>query len=273
MRRALLQVGRRAFGTGVGNANFRQRLKTRQPLYGLYASYCVPDIVEMYAHHCGLDWLWLDMEHTAASLETMQRMLVAASGSGCAALVRAPWNDHVWIKRILDMGPDGIILPMVNTKAEAEAAVRACFFPPHGARSVGVTRGMGYGATMARHLATAHEELVVVCQVETGQAVDNAEQLAAVDRVDAFLIGPFDLSGSLGHLADIGHPTVQAAIRHVIEVCTRAGKPVGILAKDPADTRQWVGRGMSLVATGVDCVIFGNAVRQWVRDCREPPAS
>ena len=113
------------------HTSFKQRLAARDRLLGLYVTYAYPGPVELYARHCGFDWLWLDLEHAATGLETMQTLLQAMNGSGCASLVRVPWNDHVWIKRVLDIGPDGIVLPMVSLCSVPSVCARRTSGPQH----------------------------------------------------------------------------------------------------------------------------------------------
>jgi len=252
--------------------SFKQRLLKGDALFGIYISFSVPSLVEMFSQ-CGFDWLWLDFEHAGTSLETMQTMLASMNGSGCASLVRLPWNDIVWIKRVLDLGPDGIIIPMVNSRKDIQSAIQACRYPPEGVRGVGAGRASGYGLNLKEYLATANRKLVVVCQVETAEAVANIEDMVQEEGVDAFLIGPWDLSGSLGHLGDLEHPSVQEAIDKVVSACAKANKPLGIQAGNPAKTHHYMAKGMTLMATGADCALLGAAVKKHVADCRACPAS
>lgn len=215
-----------------------------------------PGVAEIVAD-AGFDWLWIDMEHGALDLLTVENILRARGP--CAGIVRAPDNDPVWIKRILDTGCDGVILPHVSSAAAARAAVEAAYYPPRGTRSFGVSRAHGYGPRLQEYVRTAAEETVVIVQIEDGAAVAAIDEILATDGVDAVVIGPFDLSGSLGHLGEITHPDVVAAIARVAEAGRARGVPVGIFAGSPELARDYLARGFSPVAVGVDAMLLAQA--------------
>jgi 2-keto-3-deoxy-L-rhamnonate aldolase RhmA len=202
----------------------------------------------------GFDWLWIDMEHGPLDLLTVESIL-RAKGS-CAGIVRAPSNDPVWIKRILDTGCDGILLPHVSSAAEARAAVTAAYYPPKGRRSFGVARAHAYGPRLNEYMTSSLEETTVMIQIEDAKAVAAIDEILAVDGVDAAVIGPFDLSGSLGHLGEISHPEVVAAIDRIAAAGKQHGVPVGIFAANADLARGFLAKGLSPVAVGVDAMLL-----------------
>lgn len=240
-------------------ASFRTRLRAGEPLVGSIVTMPLAGIAEIVAD-AGFDWLWIDMEHGPLDLLHVEAMLRAKGGA--AAIVRAPDNDPVWIKRILDTGADGVLLPHVDSAAEARAAVEAAFYPPRGKRSFGVSRAHGYGPRMNEYLESSPDETTVMIQIESAAAVRDIDAILTTDGVDAAVIGPFDLSGSLGHLGDITHPEVQGAIDAVLAAAKRHRVPVGIFCGSAELARGYLGRGFSPIAVGVDSMLLAAAARE-----------
>lgn len=245
----------------------KRRLADLEPVYGTIVTFSSPPLAELLSQ-CGFDFLWLDLEHSGMPLETAHHMLAAMNGSGCEGIVRVPKNDAAWIKRVLDLGPSGVIVPMVNSGEEAENAVRACLYPPAGIRGAGASRAQAYGLRFQEYVERANDDLIIVLQVEHIDAVNAIEEIAAVERVDVIFVGPFDLSGSLGRLGDTTHPEVLEAIDRVVEACRAADKRLGILAKDGADARHWRDRGFNYLPITFDGMIIGNAMKQAVEEAK-----
>jgi 2-keto-3-deoxy-L-rhamnonate aldolase RhmA len=233
--------------------SFRSRLRRGERLLGSIVTLPTAAAAEIVAG-AGFDWLWIDMEHGPLDLLTVEAMLRAKGP--CAGIVRAPSNDPVWIKRILDTGCDGILLPHVASAAEARAAVTAAYYPPKGRRSFGVARAHSYGPRLHEYMRSSAEETTVMVQVEDAAAVAAIDEILATDGVDAAVIGPFDLSGSLGHLGEISHPDVVAAIDRVAASGRKHGVPVGIFAANADLARDYLSRGLSPVAVGVDAMLL-----------------
>ena len=239
--------------------SFRTRLRAGEPLVGSIVTMPLAGIAEIVAD-AGFDWLWIDMEHGPLDLLHVEAMLRAKGGA--AAIVRAPANDPVWIKRILDTGADGVLLPHVDSAAEARAAVAAAFYPPRGQRSFGVSRAHGYGPRMNEYLESSPDETTVMIQIESAAAVRDIDAILTTDGVDAAVIGPFDLSGSLGHLGEITHPEVQGAIDSVLAAGKKHGVPVGIFCGSAELARGYLARGFSPIAVGVDSMLLAAAARE-----------
>ena len=196
----------------------------------------------------GYDVIVPDMEHAPYSLTTLVSVLQAVESSGCFTMVRAPWNDIVSIKQILDCGADGIHIPYVNTREEAEYAVRACKYPLQGMRGVATSqRATCFGMQKMSYLNRANRDIVVMLAIETPDAVDNIEAIASVPGVDGIFIGPSDLSTSMGYLADPAQPEVQEAIRKVESCAKKHGKFLATVSSGGNDMRQKFGKGYSLL--------------------------
>lgn len=249
---------------------FKTRLAQSAPLYGVIVTMSLPSVGEMLAE-CGFDWLWIDMEHAPLSLREVKAIAQATSRS-CSSLVRIPINSEEWIKRVLDLGVDGIIVPHVNTVQEAQRVVDASYFPPKGHRSVGVTRASKYGMD-SNYKHEANEKRAVFVQIEHKDGVKNAEAIVSLPGIDGIIIGPSDLSGSYGKLGQIHDPEVVAAIERVLEICKQYKKPIGIFAKDADTAKQYLARGFQLVATGIDVFYLCTAAKATVDSLRSADSS
>src|SRR5512139_3165505 len=207
------------------NLSFRQRLKDREALVGTIVSLGSPEVAEVLSA-AGFDWLFIDAEHSPLDALAIQRILHGAGSTPC--LVRLARGDEVSIKKALDVGAAGIIAPMVNSAGQAAQVVRWAKYAPLGTRGVGVGRAHGYGFKFQEYVSTANDETVVVVQAEHIDAVNSIEAIVQVPGVDAVLIGPYDLSASLGRLGEVTHPDVVSAVERVTQTCRAANMPLGI---------------------------------------------
>ena len=207
-----------------------------------------PAIVEI-ARLAGFDWLWIDAEHGSFN-EISASVACAVAAGGPPAFVRLPDRSATAIKRFLDTGCDGIILPQVSTLAEVNEIARAALYPPRGERSIGLARAQGYGTKFAEYLSNKSYGIIV--QIETVVGVGNALAIAEHEAVDAVIIGPYDLSGSFGIPGQIDSPQVTDAIASVLEVCKKAGKPCGIFSATAEKARTYLGMSFDLIAIGID---------------------
>jgi 4-hydroxy-2-oxoheptanedioate aldolase len=230
---------------------FKRSMKAGKAQIGLWSSLSSHYSVEVIAGS-GFDWLLIDTEHSPNDLENVVTQLQAASAYPTTAVVRPAWNDMVLIKRFLDVGVQTLLIPYIQTAQEAADAVAYTRYPPRGVRGVaGTTRATRFGR-IKDYFKRADEELCVLLQVETRQALDNLEAIAGTDGVDGVFIGPFDLSAGLGHLGDVPHPEVQIAIDDAIRRIRKAGKAAGILAPVEADAHRYLDQGCLFVAVGAD---------------------
>lgn len=210
---------------------------------------------------CGFDWMLIDMEHTAVELTIVQAMLQAAAPYPTHAAVRPGWNDAVEIKRLLDIGAQTLLIPYVQNATEAQSAVAAVRYPPQGLRGVAsMTRASRYGMVEG-YTARANDEICLLVQAETAEALRNIEEIAAVDGVDGIFIGPSDLAASMGHPGKPAHPDVKAAILDAIRRIAAAGKRAGILSLDQAFLKEAVAAGTTFTAVDVDAAILLRGAR------------
>ena len=241
------------------NRGFRERLRGGETLYGTLLSLPSAAIAELLAA-AGFDWLFIDTEHGAIGTSALLSILQAVDRD-LACIVRLPALDGGAVKQALDLGAHGIIVPQVETDAQAAEAVRLARYAPDGERGMGLARAHGYGFSFAEYLASANDEIAVVVQAEHARAVENIERIVAVEGLDAVFLGPYDLSASLGYPGDIGHPTVVEAIDRVTQACQAAGMPLGYFGIDANAVGPYVERGYTLICAGIDCLLLGQSAK------------
>lgn len=230
-----------------------------RPAAGMFVSSGDPSTTEICAS-AGLDYLLLDGEHAPLGLETVQSQLRAMAGYPVVPVVRVPALDTVLVKQFLDLGAQSLVIPMVDSAADAEAAVRAMHYPPHGVRGVG--SALARSARWNRipdYLNRAADLVTLVVQVESAAAVGNAGQIAAVEGVDGIFIGPSDLAASMGLLGQQDHPDVVAAVKTVIAQVKAAGKFVGVNAFAADRARDYAAAGADFVNVGADVALLARA--------------
>lgn len=233
--------------------SIRQRVRDGEPVVGSWVSLSDPAVAEMTAS-LGFDFALVDMEHTPASFETVTEMAraVDAAASDTATVVRVPWNDQVDLKRVLDLGVEGVMVPMVESAAEAREFVAGTQYPPAGVRGVAAARATDYGLSFGEYVEQANDELLAIAQIETVTGVENVEEIAAVDGLDALFVGPADLSASLGVFRDFESDAFRDAVQRVLSAAEEAGIPVATLATTPDMVETWVNRGFDFLIAGID---------------------
>lgn len=245
------------------SAPFRERLRRGDRLVGTLLSLPSPELAEI-ASGAGFDWLFVDMEHGALGIRDLLA-IVQAVREPCAPVVRVPELSELWIKKVLDAGAAGLIVPRINSADEAARAVHWAKFPPEGGRSVGFSRANRYGTRFQENVETANAETVVVAQVEHVDGVKAIEAILAVHGIDAVFIGPYDLSASLGKPGRIQDPDVKEAIETIRAACARARMPLGIFSVGSAGALQALENGYTLVCAGVDSGLYADAAAGLVR--------
>lgn len=241
---------------------FKRGLAAGEVQLGLWSMLAAPLAMEA-ASHVGFDFLVLDMEHQPADLPQIVQLMQAVGCGAASAIVRPIWNDVVQVKRVLDAGAQTLLMPFVQDRAEAERAVAATRYPAAGVRGVaGGQRANRFGL-VADYAARAHEEICVICQIETPTALANLEEIAAVEGVDALFVGPADLSAAMGLLGQSGHPAVLAAMADAVARAHRAGKPIGVIGGGAgADiARRNVEMGFDFVAVASDQSLLVEAMQ------------
>jgi 2-dehydro-3-deoxyglucarate aldolase len=239
--------------------SFRQCLRSRELLVGSMLTLADPAAAEILAD-VGCDWLFVDGEHGPYDSQTLLGVLRAASHK-TACVVRVPAVDEASIKRVLDLGAAGVIVPMVNTPEQAADVVQFARYAPLGSRGVGLARAHGYGLRFREYVASANDEVAVIVQAEHRLAVENIEAIVKVPGIDAIQLGPYDLAASMGKMGQIDDPAVVAAIDHVITTSLAAGIPVGHFAVTPEAAEPYIARGCTLITAGVDTLLLAGAAK------------
>ncbi len=239
---------------------FRRDVLARKRLIGCWCSLGSPVTAEILGL-AGFDWLVLDGEHALNDVLSLVPQLMALKDSRSAPVVRPPWNDAVIIKRLLDAGFYNFLVPFIASADDARHAVSAVRYPPAGIRGVSVAhRGNRFGA-ITDYIQRVNDHICVIGQIENRAGLEAVDDICAVDGMDALFIGPSDLAAGLGHLGNVLHPEVQAAIAHILNRCAANGKAAGILAPVEADARRYLEMGATLVAVGSDLGLYKSATQ------------
>lgn len=234
-------------------SSLKEKLKRRELAIGSWITIGHPTVAELMSR-CGFDWLAIDMEHSPLSVGECQELIRTIDLCGVPVLVRVGANDPLLIKRAMDAGAHGVIVPMVNSARQAQEAVESVHYPPAGQRGVGLARAQGYGRSFEAYQRWVEENAVVVVQIEHRQAVENVDEICAVKGVDAVIVGPYDLSGSLGKPGDLKDPAVVSAMHKVHTALIAKGIPSGVhvVSSDEALLAEKVRQGYTFIAYGVD---------------------
>ncbi len=247
----------------------KSRIQAGEPCLGIWIQSGSPVLAEMAARH-GFDVVLIDLEHGGGDIEDLGHMLRAVQTTEATAMVRAPGKDPFLLNRILDLGAEALLVPMVQDGAEAAAVVAACRYPPAGKRGYAwpVVRASGYGAAADR-FSRANADLLLAVQIESAQAVDNARAIAATEGVDMVFVGPFDLAGSLGHPQESGHPEVVARIREAEAAARAANKPLGTVPRSDTGAAGLLGKGYAFVVPTSDLFLLQEGMRRTLAGFRE----
>lgn len=233
---------------------FKERLLKGEKLIGFEVDFAEPCISEMVAA-CGFDFIWVDTEHQAQDYETVLNQIIACKAGGAASIVRVPQNEPFLAKRVLEMGPDGIIFPNVNSAAELQKAMDACLYPPLGKRGFGPKRACGYGRIdLMEYIKEAPDAMCRFAQLESKDAIDDLDNMLKIKGCDGFIVGPCDLSGSIGLLNETKHPEVVKLMKTAIRKCNDAGRPIGVAAAygGKEDVQFWFDLGFQFLSAGTD---------------------
>lgn len=252
-------------------AKIRQLLKEDRPAIGSWINSASPVVAELMAS-TGFDFLTVDVEHSAVDLVQTQALFQAikSGNPNCAALVRLAGNSYADTKRYLDAGAAGVIAPLINTADQARELVRSVKYPPQGMRGVGFCRANGYGMHLKESVASANDETFVCVQIEHIEAVRNIDEILRVTGIDAVIIGPYDLSASLGLTAQFDHPEMVAAVDAIGDACKRHGVIAGIhvVQPDVADAVRRYKEGYRFIAYSLDITMLMNACMHGLSEIR-----
>jgi 4-hydroxy-2-oxoheptanedioate aldolase len=247
----------------------KQKLRSGGTVLGAWVSLTDPAATEILGR-TGFDFLMFDTEHCPWNLESVQASMMALNGTDTVPIVRVPWNDHVRIKQMLDLGVEGIMAPMVNSVAECQAFIAACKYPPAGRRGMGPRRASNYYRNIQDYLAVANEAIFCMPQIEHIDTVDVLDEFFAVPGVDAVAIGPNDLSGTVGLLRQLDHPTVRGALDKIIAAGARHNIPVFLGINTPAAAqRDLVARGVRVLTVTSDLELMAAGSRTALQATRD----
>lgn len=237
--------------------NLKERLKERELTIGSWITIGHTAVAEIMAH-AGYDWLTVDMEHSAITLDIAQDLIRVIELCGVVPLVRVGDNDPILIKRVMDAGAQGVIVPMVNSRDDAERAVASVQYPPKGFRGVGLARAQKYGTGFEGYKNWNDQESIVIVQIEHIKAVENLESILSVPGVDGFIIGPYDLSGSLGVPGQFEHPKVISALARVKDVSKELNALSGfhVIPPETEVLREKVREGYKFIAYSLDSLML-----------------
>jgi 2-dehydro-3-deoxyglucarate aldolase len=250
--------------------NLKQKLKNNQLTLGSWIMMGNAMSIEVMAL-AGFDWLVIDIEHTSIDLETVQLLVTTIQANGMKALVRVSKNEEVVIKRVLDIGADGIVVPMVCSKEDALQAVEYAKYPPVGKRGVGLYRATKYGTTFEEYKKWVDEELVIIAQIEHIDAVKNIDDILSVEGIDGTIIGPYDLSGSMGHPGEFERDDVKVAVETVLQRCKQAKIPSGfhVVDTNPVKLQEKIAQGCTFLAYGIDYFFMRDAAMSGMKKIKE----
>ena len=249
----------------------KKKLKNNQLTIGSWITIGHPSVIDIMAS-AGFEWLVVDMEHTSIDLTTAHNLIATIQANGMKALVRVSKNEEVIIKRILDMGADGIVVPMVKSKADALEAIDYAKYPPVGKRGVGLFRAQKYGLAFDEYKKWVNEELVIIAQIEHYKAVENVEEIITTEGIDGVIIGPYDLSGSMGYPGEYERADVKDSIAKVLRVCKENNIPSGfhVIESDPSMLNERIEQGCTFLAYSLDFFFLGDSARDGMKKVKRP---
>ncbi len=233
----------------------RNRFRSRDPLFGAWTSLGHPSITEIFAQST-VDFIGLDLEHSTISLEQAQALMSASQSAGVPCLPRLSSQNPEQIKRLLDSGADGVIVPMISSASEVKRMIEAVKYPPIGKRSYGISRAQRYGSGFDEYTSTWNKKGILLIQIESIQGVRAIDEILSHDEIDGAMVGPYDLSGSLNVPGQLFHPEVTKASQTVIEACRKYGKACGTQLVDPTEENMEEALGAGFTFTILASDIF-----------------
>lgn len=240
----------------------KSKLREKKLTIGTWVTIGHQSIIEVLAS-AGFEWITLDMEHAAIDYETAFNLIGHIQGNGMEALVRVSKNEEVPIKRVMDAGANGVIVPMIKNGEEARRAVSYVKYPPVGKRGVGLSRAQKYGTDFENYKHWTNNEAVVIAQVEHIEAVENLEEILNTEGIDGIIIGPYDLSASMGYPGEYERDDVKESLTKVIEVTKKSSKSLGshVIESDSEKTKEKIKEGYTFLAFSLDFFFLGDKAR------------
>ena len=237
----------------------KEKLNSGGTAFGIFQSMASVAVSEILANR-PFDWILVDMEHGMMGIETAGNLFAAIDREGRTPLVRVAGNDQATIKRALDAGAMGVMIPLINSREEAVRAVSYCKYSPKGVRGLGPGRASLYGVKLAEYSATADSEIIVMLQAEHKDAVEHIDEIASVPDIDILFVGPYDLACSMGHASQPGHPEVEMAISKVLAAAQGANVVPGIFCMNAEAAKKRASQGFRFIAIGLDSIYLDSGV-------------
>lgn len=247
----------------------KEKMLRGEPVIGHWLSFPSPSVAELMAGVGGMDWLLVDTEHGPTDYETVEDMFRAMRGTDIVPLVRVAGNEPPLIKKVLDRGAYGVIIPLINSVEEAKAAVAACKYPPEGIRGIAGTRINRYGADLPTYFRNWNNDVLVGLQIETVSALENVEKIAAVQGVDMLFIGPNDLSAALGIFQDFENPKFKEAVSRILKAANDNGIAAGYMCGNAKDVLAKVDQGFKFIAAGTEARLLAAAAQATYKEINE----
>ncbi len=235
----------------------KQKLRNRQKVFAAWTSLAHPSISEIFSR-MGVDFVGIDVEHSSISQEQSQRIIAACQANDTLCLPRIASHNMEMIKRLLDSGADGLIIPTVSTPQQVEKLISWSKYPPLGSRGYGIARGQGYGFDFDEYVTSWNEVSSLIIQIETIAAVENIDKILKYKEIDGVMVGPYDIAGSLGIPGQLEHPQVVEAGKRVIDACSQYGKSCGTQLSDPnmENVEEQFARGYTFVVLASDIFLL-----------------
>jgi 2-dehydro-3-deoxyglucarate aldolase len=242
--------------------NVKKKLRSNQVVIGSWLNLPSVEVAEIMAQ-TNFEYLVIDAEHGTSSLETIQKQV-----SAIHVYVRVQENNLVIIKRVLETGVSGIMVPMVNTKEQAQAVVKNIAYPPKGVRGAGLSRAQGYGTDFAQYKEWAQGNLSIVAQIEHIDAINNLEEILSVEEIDATIIGPYDLSASLGFPGEFDRSEVKEALSRYLEVCKKFNKPAGVhvISSRAREVQERINQGFKFIVFSIDMLFIKENINRGLKE-------
>lgn len=252
----------------------KEKLRSRKPVFAAWTSLAHSSITEIFSR-AGVDFVGIDIEHSTISQEQSQRIIAASQASGSLCLPRVASHNMEMIKRLLDSGADGLIVPMVNTLQEAKEIVSWCKYPSEGKRSFGISRAQGYGFDFDEYIKGWNKSSSLIVQIESAEGVANIDEIIALNGIDGAMVGPYDLSGSLGIAGQLDSPEVIKACKKVIASCKRHKKSCGtqLVSPDAAGVKEAFSSGFTFIVLSSDVFLlwkWSERMRDVISSSRTP---
>ncbi len=247
----------------------KDKLKNGSLTFGSWITIGHPIVAEVMCRS-GFEWLTIDMEHSALTLDTAQNLIRTIELNNCIPLVRVSENNPFLIKRVMDAGAHGVIVPMVNTKKDAETAVKAVHYPPKGLRGVGLARAQDYGFDFEGYKKWLLNDSIVIVQIEHVDAVNNLREILKTKGVDGFIVGPYDISGSLGIPGDFENPNFKKCISEIRNIAKECKKIAGfhVIPPDKKEVKKIIGLGYKFIAVSLDTLLLGTLCKNIMNDIK-----